>query len=223
MANTDKLTHAYHQFISVFDQLDRAGCIAWAQKALMEQELSLLELYDRILVPSLNRIASNEVKQEIPIWEEHAKSAIVRSIIEMASPYVYQASRNEVPDDERLQAVILCLEEEYHELGARIAADYLILNGFTIQFIGANTPKREIFSALKTVTPALLVISVTNYYHLIHLQHLIEEIRADKTISVKIAVGGYAVDHTPDVAKHIQPDFFVKCFEDFAAIKEAMK
>lgn len=222
MDKLDKTTQAYDQLITALDQLDRAACIDWAQRILSQQSISLLALYDHILVPSLNRIASNQSAQEIPIWEEHVKSAIVRSIIELASPYVYAAVPSLSVSQEAPTAIVLCLEEEYHELGARIAADYMILCGFKVHFIGANTPKKEIFAALNTLSPALLVISVTNYYHLVKLQHLIDEIKADPSIRTRIAVGGYAVDNTPNVHSHIQPDYFVKSYSDFLSLKEAI-
>lgn len=222
MTHSDNLQQAYKTFTHALDQLDRTACLMWAKQILEQGDIPLIQLYEHILAPSLNLIASNEIEQQIPIWEEHIRSGIVRSVIELASPYVLFELAKSGVEPLSQQALVLCLEEEYHELGARIAADYLILLGFRVHFIGANTPKSEIFNALQLLSPKLLVISVTNYYHLTTLQHLILEIKADTSLSPYIAVGGYAVENTPHIHDIIHPDFFVCSFQDYIKLKEAI-
>ncbi len=222
MTNSDSIQHAYETLVHSLDQLDRTACILWAKQVLEKGEPPLIDLYEKVLTPCLSHIASNEVEQDIPIWEEHIRSGIVRSIIELAAPYVLFALAQSGVKPLNHQAIVLCLKEEYHELGARMAVDYLTLLGFRAHFIGANTPKTEIIDVLQLLNPKLLVISVSNYYHLITLQHLIIEIKADSSLSPYIAVGGYAIDHTPNIHNIIHADFFVYSFEDYLKLKEAI-
>lgn len=222
MMTQEQLQFRFNEFSHLLKELDKPACIDWAKAILDQQQMSLVELYSQILVPSLNRIASNNIHQEIPIWEEHVKSGIIRCIIEIAYPYLLEQIAQTQVSPHLHKAVILCLEEEYHELGARIAADYLTLLDFEVIFVGANTPKSEIYSAISQLHPKLLVISVTNYFHLVKLQTFIEEIRVKGPHMPLIAVGGYAIDHTPQAHQLINPDFFVNSFEDFQKIKEAI-
>jgi methanogenic corrinoid protein MtbC1 len=223
MSNED---HGYQQelfqsFLSALTQSDKASCVKLIQTALIGKKISIIDLYSNLLIPSLNSVANNEKIQEINIWEEHIRSGIVRTIVEMAYPFVLAESAYKSDSlGLNIKALVFCLEEEYHEIGARINADYMTLLGFDVYFIGANTPKKEILSAIETLKPRVVSISVSNYYHLPKLNALIEEIQTKILEKPIILVGGYAVDHTPKAHEVIHPDFFIHNFEDIKRITE---
>lgn len=195
-------------------------CLSIIKNAVESKEIDIIPLYTEILAPSLMSIAGNESKQEIGVWAEHIQSSIVRTIIE--SVYACYISPTIKTEQKKPKTVIFCPEEEYHELGARMASDFLTLLGFDAYFIGANTPAKEAIHAIQTIKPILVTISVTNFFHLAHLNTLIEALRSNYHESFSIAVGGYAVDHSPHAKEKIHADFFAHSFEDLAAIKEVL-
>lgn len=208
---TDTLKQAFQ---AALERHDKRTCVSLIKEALESAPTELPALYEGILVKSLYDIAHNNKKQEIPIWEEHVQSGIIRTIIEMAYPYILNSEKT------NQSALVFCQEEEYHELGARMTADYLTLLGFEVTFIGANTPEKEALSAIEKIAPKVICISVTNYYHLSKLEDLIKKIRL--LSKAKIVVGGYAIYNTPKAQEMIHPDYFASTFEDLKQIKEAI-
>jgi len=218
--------HSEHEqlrsnFFNALKNQDKIHCVNLVTEALNKGFISIPELYEGILAPSLANIASNDKEQEISIWEEHVQSGIVRTIVELCFPYIIKSQVTDLAS--RPKAMVFCQEEEYHELGARMSADYLTLLGFDALFIGANTPKEEVYNALKHIKPVLVSISVTSFYHLSKLEDMIATLRgfvsSGEVDAFSLVVGGYAIDHTPNAKSRIKADFFAKSFEDLQHIK----
>jgi len=215
----------YEAFTRALSARDKARCIQLAREALDSESISIPELYEGVLAMSLYQIASNDKEQKISIWEEHVQSGIVRSVIEISYPYILKMLKKE--GNEQLPvAVVFCQEEEYHELGARMATDFLTLLGFEAVFIGANTPAEDALAAVVALKPKLVCISVTSFFHLTKLQNLIQGMRAlmvaGRVSQFSIVAGGYAVNNTPGVAAQLKPDYFASCYSDLVKIREAM-
>lgn len=213
--------HLKRKFHEALRDLNKPLAISIIKESLENGTITIIDLYTEILGPSLGTISSNEFNQEISIWEEHIQSGIVRTALEISYPYVI--SKKTQSTGIASKAIVFCLEEEYHELGARMTSDFLTLLGFETHFIGANTPKKEALDAIEKLDPSLVCISVTNYFHLARLKDLIALIRSNfKNDQTKIVVGGYAIDNTPHAKDEIDTDFFAHSFEDLKKIKEAL-
>lgn len=212
----ESLNTLFTQFTEALDENDKAKAINVFQNALSKTDLSIPILYEQLLAPSLNHIASNAKDQEIPIWKEHLASSTVRTALELSYSRVLKDQSAKTGQ----RALVFCLEEEYHELGARMTADYLTLLGFETYFIGANTPRKEIFEAIKFFNPNVVCISVTNYYHLSKLHDLIVQLPENRAF--KLVVGGYAVHHSTNVETLVKADFYANSFNDLQKIKEAI-
>lgn len=210
-------------FIKAITSKDKELCINIAINALEKEDISPVELYEKVLAPSLYNIAGNYKEQEMAIWEEHVISGIVRTIIEICYPYILKERNKENYDLPMPKAVIFCQEEEYHELGARMATDFLTILGFDACFIGANTPKEEAVDALLKIRPALVCISVTNYFHLTKTNVIIKDMRNAYEKPFTIVVGGYAAHNTPHAKEKINADYFAMSFEDLKNVKENIK
>lgn len=212
-------------FYRALGERDKAGCLDLVLQEMRRGTITVPELYEEVLAYSLNQIASNQITQRIAIWEEHVQSGIVRSAIEVCYPYVLAARQVHGSGTKLPKALVLCQEEEYHELGARMATDFLTLLGFDAVFIGANTPAREAYAAVRDLKPVLVCLSVTNFFHLTRLQRLIDGMRElceeGKVGPFRIVAGGHALANTPGARNQISPDDFAFSFRDLQALKEA--
>lgn len=223
----DKNIELLERFTHALNCHDREKAIKLVTEALEKSSMDVRTLYETILAPSLNRISNNQIEQDSPIWEEHLSTSIVRSVMEMSYPFVL-AERNAgiTRSDEnsvRQKAIVFCLEEEYHELGARMITDFLVILDFDAYFIGANTPKREILRAIDYFKPSLVCISVTNFYHLTKLHSLIEQLKKHELQSIipfTLIVGGYAIQHSSNIDALVKADYYANTFEDLQKIKE---
>jgi methanogenic corrinoid protein MtbC1 len=108
--------------------------------------------------------------------------------------------------------VVLTPSFEYHEIGAIMVSHYLRLQGFNAHYIGANTPKSEILSALRAYEPDYVALSVTNPYNIVVTKQITEEIKKFFP-EVKIILGGQAFKH--DGAKeNLAVDYILQTLDD---------
>ncbi|MHB8963986.1 MAG: cobalamin B12-binding domain-containing protein, partial [Saccharofermentanales bacterium] len=204
-------------FNDALSRHDKPECVRIAMGILDTPQPDVVSLYEEVLRPSLTSIAANDKKQEIPVWDEHIRSSIVRSVIELCYPPVLKSAQERTG----LKAAIFCTEDETHEIGARMVTDYLTLLGFDSVFIGASTPTDAILDAISHLQPDLVAVSVTNYYHLVALSALISKIRALTTLKTKIVVGGYAIS-TLKNPECFDVDYISHGFDDLAKIREEL-
>lgn len=208
----------YTKFYEGLNQNNKNQCLDLSLKALENGSISIPYLYEEILEKSLYEIASNESPQSISIWQEHVQSGIIRTIIENTYAYVLKFKEQSLNQ----KVIVLCPEEEFHDIGARMTSDFLTLLGFESYFIGPNTPAEEIFKAIDVLSPDWVSISVTNFFHLSKLQDLVLEIKAYRPENpLKVMVGGYAIENTPGAKEKIQADAYPHTFVDLKKTKEA--
>jgi MerR family transcriptional regulator, light-induced transcriptional regulator len=211
------MEHYRKEFNDALARHDKPACVAIAMGLLDTTQPDIVALYEKVLRPALASIAANDRKQEIPVWDEHIRSSIVRSVVELCYPTVLRSAQARTG----LKAAVFCTEDETHEIGARMVSDYLTLLGFDSVFIGASTPIDAILDAIGHIQPDLVAVSVTNYYHLVALSALVGRIRAQTAAKTKIIVGGYAIS-TLKNPESIDVDYFPRGYDDLARIREEL-
>lgn len=209
----------YDMFLNYFEQGNKEKSVFYALSLLSEKKMDIITLYEEILRPALNHVFESDAK-EIRIWREHLRTGIIRTIVEGAYPYVLE-KKKQLGFDENLSAVILCPQEEYHDLGARMAADFFTICGVETIFVGANTPCDDCLNALFFAQPNFVAISISNYYNLINAEHLIDKIHKSVDYPVTILVGGSALEHNTDIEKRLGADARIETFLDVKKIVEA--
>lgn len=182
----------YEAFMEVFNQLDKDKSVQLVYNWLKKNEISVVDLYEKILVRALDNLSDIESDPTHKIWAEHIQSSIVRTIIEMTHPFVLA---NKKPLNGR-KAAIICPDGEQHELGARMISDYFVLAGITSFFVGRDTPKSEFISMINELNLDYVAISVTNYYNLSQVHKTIQLIE-EEAKDVTIVLGGQAIVNNP--------------------------
>lgn len=203
----------FDEFMKHLAAEDKEKCLEFVDKKLESSELDILTLYDEILLPAQNDQVCWQ-DDSLCIWKEHVRTSIVRSVIEFCYPHVVR-ERDRRGNAGRGKVLIGCPSEEYHEIGARMVADYFTILGFDVVFVGANTPRKEILDAIVHIKPKYIGISVTNFYNLvtaIQLGQELQKIRAENNMDFKILVGGNAFRNNPDVPGEIGADAIVQSF-----------
>ena len=175
--------------MAYIEKEDKESAVEYAINLLNEGKIDILTLYRDILSPSLNNMFCNVDEKEICVWREHVRSSIVRTIIECAYPYVIKEREKRGIKRKNQSAIVVCPQEEYHEIGARMAADFYTLLGFDTVFVGANTPKEDFVSAINVLKPKYVVISVTNYYNIVNAERAIKKLRQKANYDLKIIFG----------------------------------
>lgn len=206
----------FNDFNQLFEEENKEEAVAYVLSKLQNKELDVIELYSNILTPALNDMKC-DLDKRICIWKEHVKTGIVRTIVECCYPYVIE-KRNELKSENRGIAVVLCPPEEYHDMGARMAADFFAICGCKAIFAGANTPYQDFYNAIDIIRPNIIAISVSDYYNMVAAKRMIGEIKLAINNPVTIVVGGNAFSADTDKYKLVGADCYARSFEDIKKI-----
>ena len=216
----------YDEFLAYLENENRKQCVAFALSRLSNNELDLVTLYDEILTPSMRERFCGARHREVCVWEEHVRSSIVRTVIECCYPYAIKERDERYCLGQAGRVIVFCPTEEYHELGARMVADFFTLSGFDAVFVGANTPQAEIIGAISYVKPKYVAISVTNYYNLVAARKTVQkmgEVRESSGADFKIIIGGQAFERNPDMEKEMGADFLLSTFDDIRGLSQGQE
>lgn len=204
------------EFRTLLDKEDRIGCIRFALNGLADGQFDIPTLYAGIAGPVLSESEACGIQDHSCIWREHVKSAILRSVIECCYPHVVQEANKTSPKNESV--LILCPEKEYHELGARMVTDFFLLNGWHAHFAGANTPRDQLRAAVLANPPAIVAVSVSDFYNVVEAEKAIAALRGllqeKGWTSTRIFVGGSAFHKNQDMYRQIGADGLLTTYED---------
>jgi len=202
----------YLDLIEYIHQQDREKAVGLAMELLENKEISIIELYENVLTMALYDIDCQEGDIEC-IWKEHVQTSIVRTIVELVYPYVLKEKEETKKD----KVLVVCPTEEHHEIGAKMAHDFFLLQGYDSTFIGANTPLTVILAACEFVKPKYVAISVTNYYHVIDAKKVVDAIKIQYP-NITVLAGGQAFKDE-DAIKAVNADIHLTTYQSIKDLK----
>ncbi|MBN2618058.1 MAG: cobalamin-dependent protein [Spirochaetales bacterium] len=178
-------------------------------KEIINKEEGLEVLYMSLIEPAMYQIGYLWENNNISIAEEHLATSIVSRIIAtIYSEFMNTEFNNSL-------GIITSAPNEYHELGGRMLADLLDINGWNIQFYGSNTPEKDLIDVLIKNSPVFLGVSVTMCSNIDKIVELITNIRKTKSLeNLKIIVGGQAFNTDPEIWKRTGADAYSKNFKE---------
>ena len=133
---------------------------------MLSAKISIKHLYVDLFQHSLYDVGSLWETNKITVATEHLCTAITESLISLTYPYLFASEHI------GKKAIIACTPGEYHQIGARMVADYFELNGWDGYFLGANTPEDELIQFITDQQPDLLAISMSVFFSLPSLEKL---------------------------------------------------
>jgi methanogenic corrinoid protein MtbC1 len=211
----------YDRFRSLLDAEDKYGCVRLALDSLGSGEIDIVSLYEDVLRRAAREEFCTLKQRNLCIWEEHVRTSIVRTVLECCFPIIMEARGRKHGDSPKGKVLVVCPTEEYHELGARMAADFFTLCGFDVTFVGANTPQEQIVEAVGDIDPAYVGVSVTNPYNLIAVRRTVQhlrEVRDRVGASFKIVLGGDAIANRPDMVRQLGGEALVEDYQDICQL-----
>lgn len=208
----------YNDMLTALMKEDKEAATKIAVDALENQHVGIVDLYEHVLTPALAHVIEEYPADDDLIWREHVRSGIIRTIIELAYPYVME-QRKDV-EGPREKVIVMCPEYEDHELGAKMASDFFKLEGFDSLFVGARTPLETVLKAIEIVQPRYLVISVTNFLNMVSVKRTIERIKEANGQDLMIVIGGRAIQANPKVVTDLGADLHLKGYDDIKTLGE---
>ena len=209
-----------YEFEAILEEENKEEAVKYILSKLQAREIDIIDLYSVILTPLLNNLKCKQADKRICIWKEHVKTAITRTIVECCYPYVIE-KRDQLNYPRKGIAAILCPPEEYHDLGARMVADFFTISGYEAIYVGSNTPYQDFYNAIQVIRPKVVAISISNYYNLAAAKRMIEELKQSLDYPLKIVVGGYAFhDDEANKLKAVGADYYAKTYEDILSLAD---
>src|SRR5690554_6008267 len=117
------------EFNAIIESENREKSLSYINEILTNRKLSVIEVYEQILTPSLNSMESTG-NEESDIWKEHIRTSIIRTIIENVYPHVIRERDEKYGVKSGKKIAVICPTDEYHELGARMITDYFTMLGY---------------------------------------------------------------------------------------------
>ncbi len=187
-------------FMTLLLQGDTQGCLGIVDKSIFTAE-DLKYFYLHVIWPALYSIGHLWEANHISVAEEHVATAIVGRV--MASLY----PRFALFDVTKGKAIVSAGPNEFHEVGARMVADFMEMDGWDVTYLGANTPADVLLDTLKQNKPFVVALSVATVFNLESALQLIRMIKNDpETSGIKVMVGGRAFNGMPQLWQTIGAD-----------------
>ncbi|WP_050183819.1 cobalamin B12-binding domain-containing protein [Domibacillus robiginosus] len=125
---------------------------------LREQGWPSVDIYQRIVSGAMQHIGELWEQDHISVADEHLATATCDFMI---SRYHAQTKQKKLGH----KAMFLCVAEEQHTLGMRMASLLFEENGWKTKMMGANLPLEHAVSAAQKWQPDVICLSVTILYH----------------------------------------------------------
>jgi methylmalonyl-CoA mutase cobalamin-binding subunit/DNA-binding XRE family transcriptional regulator len=103
------------------------------------------------------------------------------------------------------QAIVACVEGEGHAIGARMLADFLLIDGWRVDYLGASTPTADLVDLAARRRPDLVALSVTRPEHLPAVSAVAAGLRR-LSPAPRILAGGAALRGRPRAAAALGVD-----------------
>jgi methanogenic corrinoid protein MtbC1 len=152
---------------------------------LLEEKTDIIEIYTDLFQKSLYQVGKMWDQSKLSIGDEHLGTEITEELLYYCSSKI--VPRNQI----KKKALVTCVNKEFHKIGARMAADVFVLNGWETYFLGASTPTKEILKYVEAKKPDIVGLSFSFYINLMKVIDVVREIKHNIP-DQKIMLGGRA-------------------------------
>ena len=199
---SDAVDGATEDFLDALLAGDSGKSLEIAQENVESQD-DVGTFFEDVIRPVMYEVGARWENGSISVAEEHLASSIVSRVI--SSIY----SRFVKFENTKGKAVVTAAANEFHEIGSRIIADSLELDGWDVDHLGVNTPTDDLLDLLMDRQPIFLGLSVAIPFNLDAAIETIERIKNRPELKdMKVLIGGKAFNDNPDLWKDTGADAY---------------
>lgn len=138
--------------------------------------------YEDLITGALVEVGQLWQAGQISVADEHVATAIAQSVLACFYPsFPWVASGP--------KGIVACTEGERHELGARMAADLLVCDGWNITYVGADVPLAALVELVARTRPVFVGLSFAMAERLPNVRDAIALLRREAP-DTKVLLGG---------------------------------
>lgn len=160
-----------------------------------------VQIATHLFQPALYAIGGKWERNEITVAQEHLAAAIAQTLlVELYLEGPFKASRGG-------KVLLAGVEHNQHVLGLRMVADAFELSGWSVQYLGANTPIAALLAQVDRTSPDRVGLSVSLVQQLPTLRHCIAALRSEfHGRCPAILVGGIPTNQFDDIWRRLGAD-----------------
>ena len=137
---------------------DKKKCSALTHQYL-QRNPSIKDLYEGVFKTALYEVGTLWEKNKITVATEHMATAITESILnELFEQLISNERINK-------KVVLVCTEDEKHQVGIKMVADLFEMKGWESFFLGAGFPTNELIKFIHQNQPDIVAISLSIYFN----------------------------------------------------------
>ena len=155
-------------------------------ESLLASSIDLPAIYLNVLSPVMVQIGDLWGRGVINVAQEKLATQI--TLGQMAKLRLLQVG----PRPSAHRILVSCVEGEEHFIGARMAADLFMMEGWAVDFLGPNVPGVSLIEMIKSRRPQLVALSATMQRHVKNAKRLIRQVTA-LSPRPKLLLGGQAL------------------------------
>lgn len=180
---------------------------------------SIKKIYRDIFERTLKEIGKLWSEKRIDIAQEHYFSHSTQLIMSQLYPDITSLSKEK--NGSSCLAFAIC--GEAHQIGVRMVADFLEMEGWSTYFLGSNVCYQDILNAIDDYRADLLAVSVTMKFGVESAARLVQVLQShDRGSRVKIMIGGQAFDHDPGLWRMIGASGYAENAEEAVQVADGL-
>lgn len=198
----DTVSGFYSEYLKSLLEGNRSACEAIIRECL-DKGLPYAAIYSDLIQQSLYEVGELWANDKISVAQEHLASGITEFLLVIIHQRLFQRR----PSSRK--AIIACTQNEMHQIGAKIVADRLEIQGWDSSFLGSNTPSYGVLETIGKMKPQLVGLSVTLTKNLPKVAEAAQQIR-QQFPAVKLLIGGQAAytreaQNFAEIRDHLRP------------------
>lgn len=213
MDQVEKVSQLQKAYQEALLNRDRSAAADVINESL-QYGLTIKQVYLKIILSTQKRVGELWSKGKLSVAAEHLATEISLAEIGRLRGMLR-------PQGSRDKSVVVCaVTSDQHTLGARVVADFFIMDGWTVHYLGGDLPKDELIRFVKEQAIDLVALSITLEDYFEETRSLINELKCLPK-QPKVIVGGWAVTADMQKAKALKADVIAFTADD--AIDQGQK
>ena len=173
----------------------------------VEQGTVVGEIYRDVFERTLKEVGLMWMQDRLDVAMEHYFSASTQLIMSQLYPHITAAAR----EKKTTVCMVIAVCGEFHDIGARMVADFMEMDGWKTFFLGNNLCSEHIIRAAADRRPQVLALSATMFFSVEAIARAVRAIRGVGALrDLVVLVGGRPFNQDPELWKQVGADGFAR-------------
>ncbi|MBF0265200.1 MAG: cobalamin-dependent protein [Gammaproteobacteria bacterium] len=161
------------------------------------------DICTEIIQPSMYEVGRLWQINQLSVAEEHLATVTSQNLL--SSMY----TQMDFKETNHRKALFACIEDNHHALGLRMISDVFELQGWTVDYLGENTPTHSLIQMIDKQSIDLLGLSISMFDQLNLLKQTIAKLKSELgSACPDIAIGGFPLNNFPELVNSMKAEIW---------------